>query len=146
MKYNQSVGGWQFETIDCRVQLIQIDFRLGLLISDGANDIWVRIETAAHIVSGAHATLFDPAKTQSLVPILDLFNAKVRGIIVDRTGRLEVRFEDSRLIEVLPDRSYEAWQVEYLSKSEKLMLVCAPGSKVVVFQEASIERDASRLN
>ena len=146
MRYNESIEGWQFETIDCRMQLIQIDFRLGLLISDGTSDIWVRIETAARIVSGTNATLFDPATIQSLVPILDFFNAKVRGVNIDKTGRLEVRFEDGRLIEVQPDRSFEAWQVEYACKGEKLMLVCAPGSEVVVFRESSVERDASRLN
>ena len=146
MTYHESADGWHFETIDSRVQMIQIDFRLSLLISNGAGDMWVRIETAGHLASGTNATLFAPAETRSLAPVLELFNAKVDGVYVKKTGRLEVRFEDNRSIEVQPDRAYEAWQVEYLCKDEKLVLVCAPGSEVVVFREASAVRDASKLN
>jgi len=58
-------------------------------------------------------------------------------IRITKAGRLQVNFRNGDLLDVTPDASYEAWQVDYLTKEGSVMLVCPPGGQVVVFSNSA---------
>jgi hypothetical protein len=55
--------GWRLALENARVQMIQIDFRLSLLVSDGRDEAWAHIETSGVLRSGARELLFTPEQT-----------------------------------------------------------------------------------
>ena len=139
MTFKEDNDGWFCELANSRLQMIQIDFRLSLLISNSNERAWVHIETEGRLMSDLHQTLFVPGDTQSLAPILRLFNAEVIRINITKIGKLTIKFERNHLLEVGPDRSYEAWQVSYSGSDEdKVMLVCGPGGKVTLFRDDAV--------
>ncbi len=115
--------------------MIQIDFRLSLLVSDGQNEAWVHIETPGVLKSGAKELLFTPKQTPTLAPILHFFNAAVTAIDIKNAGRLIIEFAGDSAIEVAAHDSYEAWQVSVGGEQGGCLLVCAPGGEIAFFQE-----------
>jgi hypothetical protein len=101
MTLEEDKDGWSCALSNSRLQMIQIDFRLSLLISNGIDEARVHIETAGKLKSDAHEILFVPEDTQSLAPILRLFNNQVIGIRVDKIGKLTIEFERNRLLKSL---------------------------------------------
>jgi hypothetical protein len=77
MELKEDRDGWNISFKDGRVQLIQIDFRLSLLVSDGSDKVWLRIETPGRLKSGMTETPIVPAQPVTLVPVLPLFDAVV---------------------------------------------------------------------
>jgi hypothetical protein len=137
MTFKEDNDGWSCTLANSRLQMIQIDFRVSLLISNGIEKAWVHIETAGKLKSDGQEAVFVPEDTQSLAPILRLFNTEVIGINIKKTGKLTIEFERSCVLEVAPDQSYEAWQVSCLGgNEEEIMLVCGPGGKVTLFRDA----------
>jgi hypothetical protein len=127
--------GWRLALENARVQMIQIDFRLSLLVSDGQDEAWVHIETPGVLRSGAKELLLTPEQTPTLAPILHLFNAEVTVIDIRKAGRLIIGFAGDGAIEVAPHDSYEAWQVAVQSERGGCLLVCAPGGEIAFFEE-----------
>lgn len=133
MKLHDEQKGWRLELDeDGVVQLIQIDFRVGLFISDKSGRVQLFIESSFTMITPRERYVLIPEDTSSLEPVLTLFNAKVLAIYINETGELIVEFGNGVSIEIHPDDSYEAWQ---LSGSPGFMLVCAPGGSVAVFRE-----------
>jgi hypothetical protein len=124
--------GWLLALQDGLVQLIQIDFRLGLLLSDASGTAQLYIETPFCLNGPNTDVSLTPAKTSSLAPVLTLFNAAVIGVSIRKTGQLKVQFGDGRWLEVGPNDAYEAWQ---LGGSTGFMLVCSPGGNVSIFNQ-----------
>lgn len=125
--------GWYLSLQDGLVQLIQIDFRLGLFLSDTSGKAQLYIETPCRIKRADGEVLLTPSESSSLVPILPFFNAKVIGVAIRKTGQLEVEFGNGHSLEVHPDDSYEAWQLGCSSIGS--MFVCSPGGEVSLFQQ-----------
>jgi len=146
--FKEETNGWSCTLANSRLQMIQIDFRLSLLISNGIEDVWVHIETEGKLKFSAHETVFVPQDTQSLAPVLRLFNTEVIGISITKIGTLAIKFERNCWLEAGPDQSYEAWQVSCSGGNEdKVMLVCDPGGKVTLFRDdATSPRNYSALN
>lgn len=137
MKLRDDEKGWCLGLDeDGVVQLIQIDFRVGLLISDKSGEARLLIETPFTMNTTGERSVLIPEDAPSLAPVLALFNAKVMAISIKNTGRLIVEFGNGVSIEVHPDDKYEAWQ---LSGSPGFRLVCAPGGSVVVFQDDPVK-------
>lgn len=133
MKLRDEENGWRLEfDEDGVVQLIQIDFRLGLFISDKSGEAQLFIETPFEMNTPQGRHVLVPEDTPSLEPALTLFSAKVVRVSIRETGGLTVEFKKDVSIEVYPDDKYEAWQ---LSGSPEFMLVCAPGGSVAIFRE-----------
>jgi hypothetical protein len=123
-------GGWQLVLHDGYVQLIHIDFRLGLFLADASGDAKLCIGSPCRLKGEDSDVLLNPEESSSLAPALPLFNAKVIGLSIQQTGHLKVQFGDGRLLEVNPDDAYEAWE---LGCSIGFMLVCCPGGGVAFF-------------
>jgi hypothetical protein len=145
--FKEESNGWCCTLANSRLQMIQIDFRLSLLISNGVEDAWVHIETEGKFKFSAQEAVFVPQNTESLAPVLRLFNTKVIGISITKVGKLEIKFERNCWLEAGPDQSYEAWQVSCSGGNEdKVMLVCEPGGKVTLFRDGAISPKAKNSN
>jgi len=131
MEFKAEKDGWILSFDDGFVQLIQIDFRLGLLLSDGSGKAQIHIETPCLLKVADSEILLTPSKASSLGPILSLFNSRIINVMVNNTGCLMVRFGDGQILEVPPDKSYESWQINMPSIGS--MMVCSPGGKVSLF-------------
>ena len=136
MQLQQDDDGWYLMLHDGVVQLIQIDFRLGLFLSDALDKAQLYIETPCRLKHHEADVLLKPAETSSLGPALALFNARVMRIVIRKTGQLKVEFGDGYSLDVHPDDASEAWQIVC---STGLMLVCSPGGSVSLFQRTEKE-------
>jgi hypothetical protein len=146
MELKEDQDGWDISFKNGRVQLVQIDFRLSLLVSDGSDKVWLRVETSGLLKSGMTETPIVPAQPVTLVPVLPLFNAVVRNVRVARAGPLVIEFQHNISLRVEPDQAYEAWQVECSTGGDELLLVCPPGGDVVVFRNPNEARRAGHLH
>ena len=135
MELRDSRDGWTISLRGGRVQMIQIDFRLSLLISDGTDEAWLHIETRSWLRAGPTKRLLEPGQSESLAPILPFFNATVENIEITKSGRLTVRFQKDSYLAVEADAAYEAWQVGCSRESRGFLLVCPPGGEVAVFND-----------
>ena len=131
MELREERDGWRFSLDSGFVQLIQIDFRLGLCLADTSGTAQLYIETECRLNGGSSEVLLTPANPSTLAPVLPLFNRKVVTATIRKTGQLKVEFGGGYTLQVEPDNSYEAWQ---LGCSLGFMVVCAPGGSVSVFR------------
>ena len=131
MKLTEDINEWCFLFTEGIVQLIQIDFALNLILSDGPENVAVRLGMPCRFLEHGNTVTLIPEETSSLCPILSTFNCSVIDITIRKTGHLVLHFADDRLLEVDPDEKYEAWQLT----SKNLMLVCKPGGGFTIFRE-----------
>jgi Family of unknown function (DUF6188) len=146
MELNENRDGWILSFEDRRVQLIQIDFRLNFLVTDGPDRVWLHIETPGRLKIGTMDTTFIPEQSVTLAPMLALFNSKFSNVRIAKTGQLVVEFEQDRSMFVAPDKAYEAWQIECSTEGSELMLVCPPSGDVALFRDSNIPRRAGNLH
>jgi hypothetical protein len=132
MELRREEASWNLAFHHGLVQQIQIDFRLGLLLTDDKAHAKVVIETPFVLHSPDGSLPFTPAETVSLAPILRLFNKEVIDLNIRKTGHLKVAFADGYSLEVDPDDNYEAWQI---GGSIGFMFICSPGGSVSLFRE-----------
>jgi hypothetical protein len=134
MELREDKNAWTISLKDGRVQMIQIDFRLGFLITDDDDQVWLHIETPARLKTTASEVLLVPDQSVSLAPILPFFNAPVASIRMERTGRLLVEFQRGASLDVAPHQDYEAWQAGCMIQKKDSLFVCAPGGEVAWFK------------
>jgi len=132
MELRDDKDGWNLRMREGLVQLIQIDFRIGLLLSDSSGQAQLHIETPCRLKSPEADLVLTPTNSLSLAPLLGLFNSAVNSLVIKKTGQLTIEFDRYRTLEVDPSGAYEAWQ---LGCSNGIMLVCSPGGKVAVFRQ-----------
>jgi hypothetical protein len=146
MRFEEANDFWLL-TPECgRVQMIQIDFRLSLLVSDGPDEgTWVHVETTGRLKTMTTETLLVPGQPATLAAILSLFNSEVSSIKISKTGGLRIQFGSSHILEVAPHQSYEAWQIECSSRSGDFVLVCPPGGEVVLFRDGQLPTGVANL-
>jgi hypothetical protein len=140
MELREEKDRWVFHFVDGRVNSIHVDFRLTLDLVDGPNKASLTIETPCRLKGPNVDVALKPSEPSSLAPILFLFNAKVIAAVIEKTGHLKVEFEGSRFVEVEPDDSYEAWQIDC---SIGVMFVCSPGGSVSFFRDAKTPAKAT---
>jgi hypothetical protein len=145
MELKEIRDGWILSFKDGRIQLIQIDFRLNFLVTDGPHRAWFHVETPGRLKIGTTETSFVPEQSVTLAPMLAFFNATVSNVRIAKTGQLVVEFEQDRLMFVAPDKAYEAWQIEGSTEEGELMLVCPPGGDVALFRDSNIPRGVGNL-
>jgi Family of unknown function (DUF6188) len=124
--------GWRISFCDGTVQLIKIDFRLGLLLIDGAHTADLYFETPFHLICSGIDSCCVPDKPESLAASLSLVNKKVNEVRIENSGHMVVDFEAGTSIKVDPHPSYEAWQI---GGSTGFLLVCRPEEGVSFFKE-----------
>lgn len=132
MDLTENLEGWQLSFREGWVQLIQVDFRLGLFFSDGRETAQLHIGAPCRI-SNVDLDILDPSRPLTLAPALTLFNAEVRSVTIGRTGKLTVEFGDQRTLEVHPNGPCEAWELG--SPTSRFLFVCTPGGEVALFRQ-----------
>jgi hypothetical protein len=123
-------SGWYLNLLDCRVQLIQIDLRIGLLPSDNESEYQVYIGAACGFKDRVQTIFFGPENISSLAPILALFNLHVISVCMSDSGHLVIGFADDRVIEGAPPPKYEAWELG----GANAMFISDPGVGVSVYR------------
>jgi hypothetical protein len=111
MEFIEEYSVWRFVFQQALVQLVGIDYRLGLMLADGTDILKLHIETPFHLIGPGTDVLCVPEEPTTLSPILPLVNAAVKGIVINKSGQISVDFESGFSIKVDPDASYEAWQL-----------------------------------
>lgn len=134
MKLTEESDGWRLTLDQGFVQLIQIDFRLGLFLSDGSDVAKLYVESECLLRTPGGEDRMNPEDPRSLVAILPFAQgAKVAHISIRKTGQLQLEFESGSSLEVNPQQRFEAWQLG--SSSIGLLMVCAPGGSVALFEK-----------
>lgn len=143
MRIREHSDGWLIEPANTVVQMIQIDFRVGLLLSDAANDLQIYLGTPFSLRStvGVEHHL-DPGKTTALGPVLNLFNAEVLKVAITKLGDLEISFQNGFVLQSSPDEAFEAWE----ALTRGIRLVCAPEGGVVVYESRADRPSEDKLN
>jgi hypothetical protein len=111
------------------LRTIKIDFRLELIVKSEESALSVIIETIFSVNTDGHEHVCRPDDAASLAPVLKLINDKVDYIRISPHGELSINFNAGESINVNPDPSYEAWQLN----SANLLIVCPPEGGTVVF-------------
>jgi hypothetical protein len=143
MELIEENSGWRLAFRSGTVQLMKIDFRLGLLLRDGADTAELYVETPFRLIgSGTDATCV-PEDPESLAPALSLVNKKIIEIRISNSGSMTTNFESGVSINVDPHGAYEAWQ---LGGSTGFLLVCQPEKGVSFFKEKPQNYGDSALN
>jgi hypothetical protein len=132
MRLREQKDLWQLTLIDGRITRLQMDYRLGLDLTDAEGTASLYIETPCLFYEGSSSYDLIPADTGSLGPALLLFNEGVVAVEVKPQGLLTVFLTNTRRLEVPPDSKFESWQ---LSLPGRFLLVGSPGGYVSVFQE-----------
>lgn len=130
MELREENDGWHLALQDGFVQIIQIDFRLGLFLADASGLSKLYVGSACRLKGPDSEVSLIPEDTPSLAPALPLFNAKVESIDIRKTGQLTVWFDGGRTLEVEPDEKFEAWE---LGCSINLQFICSQGGEVAVY-------------
>ena len=133
MKLTEESGGWRLALSQGFVQLIQIDFRLGLFLGDAPDMAKLYIAEDFLLKNQGREDTINPEDSCSLAPLLAFFNAKVAGIDIRTTGHLRLEFEAGSSLEVNPNELYEAWE---LNSSIGVMMICSPGGSVSLFRNS----------
>lgn len=134
MNVNRIDGGWEIFLVKDTVEMIRIDYRLGLLIIDPPDYFNLVIESPFQFLADDSPILMDPARTDSLIATLKLLHAKVSAVRIQESGLLTASFENDIALMVEPDASYEAWE---LSCDGRFRLVCGPGGVIAVFGDTA---------
>jgi hypothetical protein len=144
LELNEIDQSWQLSLRQGIVRLIQIDFRLGLFLSDPPDELIIYVETVFSLENASGRTSLQVERPLSLCPMLAFFNARVRSVLIQKTGNLKVNFEDGSCLEVEPDNIHDAWQVA--SPSRGFLLVCSPGGTVSVFRDGQRPGDIDHVS
>ena len=132
MTLTEEKDGWQLVLVAGVVQLLQIDFRLGFILTDGHDDAKLSVGSKCRLIQSGHEAELTPEEPSSLSPILAFANAKITGISIHKTGHLKLEFGSGARLEVGPNERYEAWE---LGLSIGVLMICAPGGEVALFRD-----------
>lgn len=132
MNLKATDSGWLLPMKEARVQRIEVDFRLGLILGDKCESVSLYIETLCHLKCKGYSISLIPGEASGLGPVLELFQAEVANISIQRSGHLIVMFRNGCSLEVDPNDMFEAWQI---GSNNGFLLICSPGGAVSLFQK-----------
>lgn len=130
MKIDTKNLNWTVSFEDGYVQLLQIDYRLGIFIADHAESIRVHIGSPFRFrgPDGMEAEA-DPEDSPTMAPALQIANGGVRSLAVSETGSLQIDFANGASLFVTPDEHYEAWEM----LGDGFWLISTPGGGLSLF-------------
>lgn len=127
----EDASNWTISFDEAVISAIQIDFRISLTVLDRQDVVQVVIETPFSLIEeGKDDHWLNPSHAESLAPILSSFNTSVEYIKAGKNGELRIAFASGGLVQVIPNETYESWQV---SSPGDYLLTCEPGGRVSFF-------------
>lgn len=124
-------GGWRLPLEERAVGRCIVDQAFALEFHEADEKAVVRIEGAFSVLDQGRSHQLTPAAPMELGPAVGLFGQVVRSARASAAGRLEIAFEDGRILSVEPDARYEAWEI---SGPSGMRAVCTPGGAISVWQ------------
>jgi hypothetical protein len=124
--------GWRLAFRDASVHLIQIDFRLSLLLLDPPNEATVIIETPCRLKTRDTSVVLRAREPSTLAPILRFFNTSVTGLSIRRMGALRMEFRVDPHSKSIP---IQGMRRELASSTMGFLLICAPGGAAALFKD-----------
>ncbi|MDQ3370221.1 MAG: DUF6188 family protein [Myxococcota bacterium] len=122
--------GWRLPIEQARVTRCIVDHAVALEFFEGELCVVVRVEGDFSILDGARVHRLSSSAPQDLGPAVGLLGQTVRSATTSAQGKLEIAFEDGRMLSVEPDERYEAWE---LCGPGGTRAVCMPGGEVAVW-------------
>jgi hypothetical protein len=132
MELNELDERWCVSMAEGRVQRIEIDFRLGLLLSDGSETASLYIGVPCRLHGPNMDAWLIPGEPASLSPVLPFFNAEVANVDARKTGELSVEFRDGHCLSAASHEKYEAWEI---GATIGFLMVCSPGGAITIFRQ-----------
>lgn len=126
-----SDGGWRLPLEQRAVARCIVDHAFALEFHEADEKAVVRIEGVFSVLDQRGSHQLTPAAPTELGPAVGLFGQVVRSARASAAGRLEIVFEDGRILSVEPDARYEAWEI---AGPSGMHAVCTPGGAVAVWQ------------
>jgi hypothetical protein len=127
MNIDEEKFGWKISLTECFVTQIQIDFRVGLLVSNSKDA--VRVSPFQFRERDGVEALITPEQTVTVAPLLSTHNTKVNLLSAGKNGVLRIDFDNGSSIVAEPDKLYEAWQIN----AGDNLFICGPGGKISRF-------------
>jgi hypothetical protein len=137
LRLEKNDEGFAVSLVAAQVNLVLLDFRLGLHILD-VDDESLKIVIATRFSSrqdnGPTKTL-DPKESDPALGALAVAvrHQTARTCRVTRDGTLRLGFDSGLMLEVGPDPDYEAWQLDLPGGK----IIAMPGGELAVWGEAS---------
>jgi hypothetical protein len=137
LRLERNNAGFEVSLVDAQVNLVLLDFRLGIHALDLHNEsLKIAIGTSFSFRQpGAPATTLEPEEANPALGALavTLRHQQVRRCVVKTGGDLELEFGSGLMIEVPPDPHYEAWQLDLPGHK----IIAMPGGELAVWDETS---------
>ena len=128
-------GGWRLPIEQRVVSRCIVDHGFTLEFHADGEKAAVRIEGAFTVFDRGRSHQLSPAAPTELGPAVGLFGQVVQAARASAAGRLEITFEDGRMLYVEPDARYEAWEI---SGPSGMRAVCTPGGAISVWQPKDV--------
>ncbi len=130
---------WRLPIEQRSVSRCIVDHAFTLEFHVAEETVGVRIEGAFSVLDQGRIHGLTPTAPIKLGPALGLFDQVVRSATVSVRGKLDIAFEDGRVLTVEHDDDYEPWEIY---GPGGMRAVCTPGGTVTVWQ--SVEAPGSR--
>jgi hypothetical protein len=118
-----------------KVMQCVVDFAFTLELERLGQRVTVRVEGPFTLSRGGQTRELDAElRPRELGPALDLTRTSVRAADVQKSGDLELTFDDGTILRVASDPKYEAWT---LTVTDGPIIVSGPGGKLTFFRSPS---------
>ena len=110
-----------------------VDHAFSLEAFRGNDVVTVRIEGSFTITENSMRRLFDPNEPFNLGPAIKLVRAVVARARATSEGRLDIEFEDGRILAAEPNEDFEAWELVGPASTK---VICRAGGGISTWDSA----------
>jgi uncharacterized protein DUF6188 len=131
----ESADRYEVDLKDHKVMQCVVDFAFTLELERLGQRVTVRLEGPFTLSRDGQTHEMDAElRPRELGPALDLTRTSVRAADVQKTGELELTFDDGAVLWVGSDPNFEAWT---LTVTDGPIIVSGPGGKLTFFRSPS---------
>jgi hypothetical protein len=134
MILRQADGSYILTFPTAKLSAIQIDFTVTLSIRDQLTEVNIRIGEPFVVEGPNGSATATPGVVETLACVLPLWNGTATHVVIANNGELTLPFEDGRRVVVPPNENLEAWEIGARDPEQSLLIVCAPGGEVAIFE------------
>jgi hypothetical protein len=122
---------YQVNLADYKVMQCVVDFAFSLDLEHDSQKVMIRIEGPFTLSKdGQTYELSAEDRPGDLGPALELSRTSIRSAVVQKSGELELNFDDGTALLVRGDPNYEAWT---LTVTGGPIVISGPGGKLTFF-------------
>ena len=123
---------WLLRLSNNQITRCMLDFAFSIQLFE-SNDIITEIRLENEIIFSKQNQkyILHPHQPLSLCPILEIVHWIIKEIIIFKSGKLNIIFENEDSLIVNPLQAYESWQI---TGPNKLMIICNPGGNISLWK------------